>query len=182
MYLKVWFLMGTNACLFLKKFSQCTDGMSCFGEQSCNCLPLEVLSLIVSNGFGLLATTECSKHVCWRSKGQLLVLESSPMRQMSGQKGQTAFNKQTSISSHFVNKAVHTYHSSGDYTFLEWVILICCRSGFAHDLWDCSVETAAPVNVRGKQLLFAHDGTRYKAKEAGFVSFSTKADLWGGTS
>lgn len=179
MFLKARFLMGTNTCLFLKKFSQCTHGMSCFGEQSCNRLPLEALYLIGSNGFVLLVTTECSNRVCWRSKGQLSVLESIPMRQMSGQKGQTAFNKQTLIPSHFVNKAVHTYRSSGDYAFLERIILIYCRSGFAYDLWDCSVETATPVNVRVKQLLFAHSGSRPKAKEAGFVSFSTKGDLWG---
>lgn len=55
------------------------------------------------------------------------------MRQISGRKGQAAFNKQTPIPSHFVNKAVHTYRSSAGYTFLKRVILIYCRSGFAYD-------------------------------------------------
>lgn len=61
-------------------------------------------------------------------------LESVLTRYISGQKGRTAFNKQTLIPSHFVNKAVHTYRSSAGYTFLERVILVYCRSGFAYDL------------------------------------------------
>lgn len=81
------------------------------------------------------------------------------------------------IPSHFVNKAVHTYRSSAGYTFPERVILMCCRSGFAYDSRVFSAEAATPVNVRGKQLLFAYCGSRPKAKEAAFVPFSTKADL-----
>lgn len=125
--------------------------MSHLREQSCTHLAPEAFPWIASHGCMSLVTAEGSESA--RSEGCFLLslLDSVHRGWVSGQKGQTVLNKETSLHSHFVNKDVHTYRSSAGYTFDEPVILLCCRSGFVSG----SGVTAALLSVRGKRLLFA---------------------------